>query len=89
MKQSTLTLVKLFDKGVKNVKLQDFDDYSNAAHEEKMAFISTGVRGMQIVDKLFSIFFRAFIQFNCGYDHNKNRFQCPCDGRSFGGMPEM
>jgi hypothetical protein len=47
------------------------------------------VTGVQIVGNLFEIFFKAFVQYNCEYDHTLHRFQCPCDGRSFGGMPGM
>jgi hypothetical protein len=45
-KQSTLTPLKLFNDQVRNVELQDFDDYSNSAHQNKTGYISTGIRGV-------------------------------------------
>lgn len=59
--ESTLALILLSKDLVKNVKLQDFDDYSNAAHESQAAYISTGLAGVQIVDKLYDIFYKAFV----------------------------
>lgn len=86
---SELAIVELGSKLVKDVTLQDFDDYSNASQTTQLLYISTGMRGIQIADRLYEIFRDAFIQYNCHPDTSTHRYMCPCDGRSFGGMPAL